>query len=618
MCGIAGIVGRPGQREPVTRMIESIAHRGPDGQSVVAAEDHALGHARLAIIDLESGQQPMTSRSGRWLIVFNGEIYNYRELRAALAGQYEFATHSDTEVILAAVECHGVEAAFSMIDGMYALALVDRRDRRLHLARDHFGIKPLYYTVLAGGGLAFASELKAFAAIGVPLGVDPAAVATQLLCRFIPAPHTGRPGIFKLRPGEWRTQIIGDSAATARRIVPNAQRAATEIAATVEATSDALEAGVVRQLVADVPVGMLLSGGVDSALVASFAAEAHSDLHSYCVGYGAEDRATEFAEAEVTAKLLRLSHSSIVVERQDFAASLRHSIWHLEEPIATTSLVTYSLLCKAVSAERKVVLSGQGADEPWAGYSRHRFEALLDRYGPAMRLLAPAAVGILGGSSTSRLRAALGCLGDERRRWIAYRVLFPVERVRTALGADATEAALERIDAALDWAEGQAPAAAAAGPFARLLVRDSYTDLSDNLLLLGDKLSMAHGLEVRVPMLDVAYATRVLQLPRAAKRAGLAMQRSKVMHKAIAARRLPHAIVNRPKKGFETPLAKWFATEFGRGIRDSVLASSAPLASVLPAETLLGGVPPLWAVGHELQQQLFSLWAMNEWIGIFR
>jgi len=598
MCGIAGIVGRPGQHEPVKRMIESIAHRGPDGQSVVAAEDHALGHARLAIIDLESGQQPMASRSGRWLIVFNGEIYNYRELRSALAGQYEFATHSDTEAILAAVECHGLEAAFSMIDGMYALALVDRREHRLHLARDHFGIKPLYYTSLAGGGLAFASELKAFAAIGVPLGVDPAAVATQLLCRFIPSPHTGRPGIFKLRPGEWRTLIIGDGAAAARRIVPHAQRAVTEIAATVEATSDALKAGVVRQLVADVPVGMLLSGGVDSALVASFAAESRPDLHSYCVGYGADDRATEFVEAEATAKLLRLNHSSIVVERQDFAASLRHSIWHLEEPIATTSLVTYSLLCKAVSAERKVVLSGQGADEPWAGYSRHRFEALLDRYGLAMRLLAPIAAGISGRGSTSRLRAALGSLGDERRRWIAYRALFPVERVRTALGAEATEAALERIGAAL--------------------VRDSYTDLSDNLLLLGDKLSMAHGLEVRVPMLDVAYAARVLQLPRTAKRAGLTMQRSKVMHKAIASRRLPDTIVNRRKKGFETPLAKWFATDFGRAIRDGVLATSAPLASVLPAATLLGGVPPLRAVGHELQQQLFSLWAMNEWIEVFR
>ena len=618
MCGIAGIVGRPGQHESVARMIASIAHRGPDGQSVIAAEDHALGHARLAIIDLESGQQPMASRSGRWLIVFNGEIYNYRELRSALAGRYEFVTHSDTEAILGLVECHGVEAAFSMIDGMYALALVDRRERRLHLARDHFGIKPLYYTALADGGHAFASELKAFAAIGVQLGVDPAAVATQLLCRFIPAPYTGRPGIFKLRPGEWRTLSFDGSVDTKRRIIPGAQRAAMEIAATVAATSDALKAGVVRQLVADVPVGMLLSGGIDSALVASFAAAARPDMHSYCVGYAAEHRATEFAEAEASAKLLRLNHSSIVVERQDFAASLRRSMWHLEEPIATTSLVTYSLLCKAVAAERKVVLSGQGADEPWAGYSRHRFEALLDRYGPAMRLVAPAAARIYGGGSRSRLRAVLGSLDDERGRWIAYRTLFPLERVRAALGGDAVEAALERVHAALDWAEGQAPAAAAAGPFARLLVRDSYTDLSDNLLLLGDKLSMAHGLEVRVPMLDVAYAARVLLLPRAAKRAGCAMQRSKVMPKAFASRQLPHEIVNRPKKGFETPLAKWFTTEFGRGIRDSVLAPSAPLASVLPAATLLGGVPSLRAVGYELQQQLFSLWAMNEWLEVFR
>jgi asparagine synthase (glutamine-hydrolysing) len=329
MCGIAGIVGVSPAAPVVEAMIRAIAHRGPDGMMVVGGADHMFGHARLAIIDVAGGAQPKLSNSGRWLIVFNGEIYNYRELRSHLKGDYVFSSSSDTEVILAAVECLGIERALAEIDGMYAIALFDREAKVLHLARDHFGIKPLYYTRLTGGSLAFASEMKAFRCLEVPLDVDDVAVATQLLCRCIPAPATGWAGLKKLRPGEWLTfDARGGSLGNARRIVPRAA-AWSQSTGTPAELHDLLVQAVARQMVADVPVGILLSGGIDSALVAQIAAQARPDLHSFCVGYSAADRETEFTAAAESARAIGTVHENIVVRATDFVDELRHAVWHL-------------------------------------------------------------------------------------------------------------------------------------------------------------------------------------------------------------------------------------------------------------------------------------------------
>jgi len=598
-------------------MIRAIVHRGPDGESLYSGTGFAFGHARLAIIDLLTGQQPMSSASGRWLIVFNGEIYNYRELRVQLEKQYAFVTHSDTEVILAAIEVHGIERGLAMIDGMFAVGLYDRRERCLHLARDYFGIKPLYWANRPDGALVFASEMKALHAAGVPMPVDRTAIAIQMLCRFIPAPWTGRVGVHKLRPGE-HLVFDGDGRrlGAPRRISPLAASAPLANGGDrAEQVAALMAAAVQRQTVSDVPIGLLLSGGIDSALVCQFAARTNPGLHSFCVGYSTDDSATEFTEAEETARLVGTTHRNIVVEAEDFANAMRHSIWHLEEPVATTSLVTFSLLCKTVARERKVVLTGQGADEPWAGYTRHRFEALNCRYGPLLRLAAPAIRGWANGRV--RLREIVAHLDDDLLRWIAYRSLFPIERIGRVFGDDILHEALDRIRDALAWADGQAPEAAA-DPFNRLLVRDTFTDLSDNLLLLSDKLSMSHGLEVRVPLLDVAYASHVLRLPRDAKRVGVLFGRGKALHKEVASRTLPSEIVHRPKKGFETPLQRWLVGDFGRQVRDRILAKTSGLASYVDVKALLGESSPDDNISHELQQQLFSLWLTEEWTHILR
>lgn len=589
-------------------MIAAIRHRGPDGNGIESGNAHCFGHARLAIIDLESGQQPMLSESGRWLLAFNGEIYNYRELRSEIGSRYRFRTQSDTEVILAAVEVLGLEDALNAVDGMFALALFDRQKAELHLARDYFGIKPLYYHHLTDGSVAFASELKAILAISERPCVDRTAIATQLLCRFIPSPYTGRAGMFKLRPGEWLSFGSARTYGLPRRIAPRARSA--QYPEDRSATAELLRAAVQRQTVSDVPIGTLLSGGIDSALVTLFAARSNGDLHSYCIGYGAGDKASEFVDASRSAQLIGTVHKSLVVRAEDFAAALSSSIRHLEEPVATTSLVPYMLLCGAVAKERKVVLTGQGADEPWSGYTRHRFEALLQRYGSMMKQLASTGQLL---AHRPRLREILGAIDDELLRWVAYRSLYPLSLLRTLLGSAVVDDALTRIAESLAWADGHAPEVARQSAFHRLCLRDSLTDLSDNLLLLGDKLSMAHGLEVRVPFLDIAYATHVLRLPMHRRRRGLLMQKGKAQHKEVALDCLPVDVVMRPKIGFATPLQSWLAGELGSKVSAQLLDPSAAISGLLPVRELLSNARLTSPVSYEAQQQIFSLWLTDEW-----
>lgn len=614
MCGIAGLVGPGAHRDRVVTMIQAIAHRGPDGVGVEVFPDAVLGHARLAIIDLELGRQPMISVGRRWAIAFNGEIYNYRELRQSIGDRYAFSTNSDTETILAAVTLWGPKETFRRIDGMYAISLIDLESGELHLARDHFGIKPLYYARTLAGDFAFGSEAKALRAAGVAFTPDRVSLASFGLARFIPAPFTAFEGIRKLRPGE-HLVVRRDRTSHSERIVPHAMAPADTMRRdSAQAVGDMLAAGVRSQLVSDVPVGVLLSGGVDSAVVAHEAHRADSTLHTYCVGYSDSDPETEFAQAAESARFIGTVHKNVRIQAHDFSAAMRKAIWHLEEPMATTSLVSYLLLCEQVVKERKVVLTGQGADEPWAGYDRHQFEALLTQpWGHAGALIAAGIRRNEGGDT--RLNRTLRALDDENARWIAYRCLWSTERLKQALGETTVEKAVARIEDALAWADGQIPGQRR-DSFERLLQRDAYTDLSDNLLLLGDKLSMAHGLEVRVPFLDVRYATAVLQMPRQAKRTGLLYKQGKVLHKAACARVLDPAIVHRPKMGFHTPLARWLDGELGLKTRERLRATSR-LADVLDLAPLLPSIATGQSNSYESQQQTFALWLLDEWFEAF-
>lgn len=609
MCGIAGLVGPGAGKAMSAAMALSLQHRGPDGEGLWSQEGVAFAHRRLSIIDLIGGAQPMHSSSGSWTLIYNGELYNYRELRAGELADYQYRTDSDTEVILAGLERWG-EAVLHRLKGMFAIAAYDHRNRRTLLARDGQGIKPLYLGHLPDGTLAFGSEVTALQAAGLPVAVDEAALDTFLDIRFVPAPATMFRGVHKLRPGHrlWvgEAGVVSEQepfvapAPVIDRRTPRAQRA--------NLLRDALLKGVASQLVSDVPVGVLLSGGVDSAAVAAAAVRAGGQISTFCIGYEQDHWSNEFTEARETARLLGTEHHELRIDADAAIDGMRALVRHLEEPVVTTSLFSYFLLCQAVAKHRKVVLSGQGADEPWGGYGRHRVAALRDLMAPAARLLPrKAPIGRLG-DTWSRLLTALRS-GTEAERWAALHMLF----------ADSDRSLIR---------SGQAPGkagAAALAPLAamapadgtfleRLLAAETRSSLPDNLLMLGDKLSMAWGLEVRVPLLDPDYLRLVEATPGRWRRGGALARSGKALHKQVCRSLLPTAIVDRPKKGFQSPIAAWLRDHLGAHVTEMIERPR----SFTRAYLNLGAARSLLdrhraASSGSLERQLFALWVLEEW-----
>lgn len=610
MCGIAGLVGPGSSKTAAGAMAGALRHRGPDGEGLWADDGVAFAHRRLSIIDLAGGAQPMRSASGRWTLIYNGELYNYRELRAGALALYPYRTECDTEVILAGLDQWG-EEVLPRLKGMFAIAAYDHRERRVLLARDGQGIKPLYYVRLRDGTLAFGSEIAALRAAGYVAAVDEAALGVFLDIRFVPGPHTMFRGVRKMRPGH-RLWVDCDGVVSEQRLfadpAPPIDRA-TSRQAQADALRDALHKGVASQLVADVPVGVLLSGGVDSAAVAAAAVRAGGRISTFCVGYAEDHWSNEFVEARETARLLGTEHHELHIDADGAIGGMRALIRHLEEPVVTTSLFSYFLLCEAVAKHRKVVLSGQGADEPWGGYGRHRVAALRHLLVPLMAVM-PERLPGLGqlGESWSRLRAALRPSG-EAERWAALHMLFSdPDRAWIRPGSPPGQAGAEAL----------APLAAVlpenGDSLERLLAMETRSSLPDNLLMLGDKLSMAWGLEVRVPLLDVDYLRLVEATPGHRRRGGLLAGNGKSLHKEVCRSLLPSEIVNRPKKGFQSPIAAWLREHLGEHVAEMIERPGSFTRSYLDitaARSLLNRHRA--ARSGSLERQLFALWVLEEW-----
>lgn len=606
MCGIAGFYDHPraGDDDRLARMIGALGHRGPDGEGVWAEGGVGLGHRRLAIIDPVTGAQPMVSSCGRYVISYNGELYNYRELRELLAADYPFRTSSDTEALLAAFVKWGAPC-FKKLNGIFAVAIYDRHERLLHLARDAFGVKPLYHA-RSGGALYFASEMKAILAAAPGLArLSRAGLAAALEWRYFPAPLTPFEGIFKLRPGHYLT--VG------RDGVVREERFAPLPAAPWDGNhDDALERlhrltndAVRRQMVADVPVGVLLSGGVDSALVASFAVEhASSKLTAFTVGFEGDFEKNEVKDAAETAALLGLAHETVTVAPRDFMGLMEQLVWHLEEPTATTSAVPLFLLSERIARTHKVVLSGQGADELWGGYPRHLAESLRVNIAwlpPSIaRVVAALPVG-------DRLRkaAAMAAEPDDEERYCAARWLFAPEE-RVAL----TGLAVSYRDHLLPYRAELA----GKDSFSKALYWDARTQLADDLLIYTDKAAMAHGLEVRVPLLDAELASFAESLPSPYKVAGL---RRKLLLKQLAERRLPAAIVQRKKIGFETPVDGWFRHELAGPLRETLCGPNARLRDVMDRKAVELMVTRHLAGRGDHSRRLFMLFSLELWLRRF-
>lgn len=558
MCGIVGIVAGPEQVLPgpeVARaMNAAIVHRGPDDEGIYRDQHAMIGMRRLSIIDLSGGHQPIHNEDDTLQAVFNGEIYNFRDLRAELETKgHRFYTHSDTEVIVHGYEEWG-EGCFVRLDGMFAIALWDAHKRTLLLARDRFGEKPLFYFESAGM-LAFASELKSLLAVpGFPQEVDPEAVRAYVCFGYVPVPGSIFRSVRKLPPGHFLRLLDGRSTVASYYRLELGPKHRLSEGEAEEELARLLEQAVASRLVSDVPFGAFLSGGLDSSVVVALMAR-HMDqpVRTFSIGFR-EDAYNELSDARRVAQHLGTEHHELVVE-PDAVDLLRQLVWYLDEPFADSSAIPTFLVAKLARERVKMVLTGDGGDETFAGYTRYLRYLDLARIG-AMRPLAATAAVLVG-------RLVPGATG--------YRLRRIAERLRLSFpDSYLSGVALTRADVA-DSLLGEAVRAGPAGHYAglaaaagrgagleeldRCISIDFASYLPDDILVKLDRMAMANSLEGRAPYLDHKVVDFAVRLPRGLRVRG---RRGKHLLRRVAARWLPREVLEKPKQGFAIPLGQWF------------------------------------------------------------
>lgn len=618
MCGICGrfnLSGRPVERRELETMAGAIRHRGPDDEGYHLDGHVGLGFRRLSIIDLEGGHQPMSDERQTTWVVFNGEIYNFQELRSELEGfGHVFRTRSDTEVIVHGYKQWGDEI-LNRLNGMFGLAVWDSIRRRLMVARDPFGIKLIYYRQ-QGGSLWFGSEMRAVCA---SMGnerpeADPEALNLFLRYRYTPSPYTAVKGVRKLAPG---TKLVAQDGTveTSRwyRFAPTPFSPPKSVDEAGEELLDLYRKAVRRQLMSDVPLGLLLSGGIDSGLLLALMNENGADWHTFTVGYGESYADDELADAEETARILKSRHTSVRITRTIFEQELSNIVNSLEEPIATSSIVPMYFVCKRARQDVKVGLVGQGPDELFGGYRRH----LYARYGATWTALpqwartpVERAVGMLPRNETlKRGLYAMGSSGssDRRERILS---LLPGQQIDGLFqdGLLKSDSGERLVNCWSDFAD-LAPREDELGSLQFAEIRST---LPDELLMYADKLSMAHSLELRVPFLDKDVVEFAERLPANLKvRSGT----GKWLHKQVCRGFLPKAIVARPKRGFAmTVVDGWFRDAVGGTMASTFEDDSSAIYQFLrPA-----AVRQLYADHAEGRSDnhkvLFSLIVLEEWL----
>ncbi|MEF8728832.1 MAG: asparagine synthase (glutamine-hydrolyzing) [Accumulibacter sp.] len=573
MCGIVGAVGDAAvSATNQNAALESIRHRGPDGRGQYYLKALAapvwLGHTRLSILDLsDAGHQPMTSRDRRWVVTFNGEIYNHLDLRAQLSNQW--VGRSDTETLVEAISQWGVERALPKLNGMFAFAALDLHEGALHLVRDPFGIKPLYYSLLSEGAV-FASEVKALTSILERHNtLDVRGFQTFLSMRFVPSPNTLFEGISRLQAGHWLKYSIAKSTASIKNYAPrNIDRFSGSMNDAAVEYRRVLTAAVQRQLLSDVPLGVLLSGGVDSALLAAVARDTGAALPCYSVGFGSAYSECELSDAEDTARTLGLPFHRIVISEESIWGAFESTVTSIEEPLGTTSVLPMWDLIKRARQDVTVVLTGQGSDEPWGGYRRYQGEVWREHlpFPGALSLVKPLASCWKG--MPEHLCRALRSIpqSDRATRYLEAYGLFSGEERGNLTGSEGSGYSLDLIRYWLEWSLHEH--GSGAEPMMRI---DTRMGLADDLLLYADKISMAHSLEARVPMLDIELVRFVESLPLSYR---VTANKTKIGHKIAAESMLPASIINRKKKGFQVPFSTWIRGAWKQRIESILLDPS--------------------------------------------
>jgi len=582
MCAICGIVNfnaaETVDRRIIERMTLAQAHRGPDDHGIFTDGNVGLGHRRLSIIDLEGGKQPIFNEDESIVVVFNGEIYNYAELTSQLKAKgRRFKTNSDTETIVHAYEESG-DACVASLRGMFAFALWDRRRRRLLLARDRLGIKPLYYYA-NNRFLVFASEIKALLEHpAVPREMDHQALDLYLALRYVPGPRTMFRNIFKLEPGRVMT---ADGAGIRVRKYWDIEYDESHLPERewLERFATLLEESVRLHLIADVPLGVFLSGGLDSSAMLALTSRIRNNgrVKTFSVGYDASgasgrhaERSNEFAYARAAAGRFGADHYEFRLTARAFAAAIPHVVAHLDEPLADPSCIPLYFLSKLAREHVTVVLSGEGADEVLGGYALYRrilrLEAARRNFGGILRRLAPAARLPVGDRLRAYLRRAALPL-ENHYRGVVKGVSPEVRLELTGRERWAkTEELLTEIFGAHFRRVGNA------GLLNRMLYADAKVWLPENLLLKADKMTMAAALELRVPFLDHKLVELAAAMPDSMKIRG---QDGKWILRSTMNGVLPTPILVRRKQGFPSPTAAWLRRELRDFVHDTVLSPSA-------------------------------------------
>ncbi|MGH8267969.1 MAG: asparagine synthase (glutamine-hydrolyzing) [Steroidobacteraceae bacterium] len=599
MCGIAGFVSFEGHRRDeaamrVTRMAEALIHRGPDGGGVFADDFAALGHRRLAIIDLATGQQPMAALDGRVQIVFNGEIYNFHAVRAELeARDHRFHTRSDTEVILRGYLEWGEECV-ERLSGMFAFAIWDSRSRRLVLGRDRVGKKPLYY-VRRGPVVAFASELKALRAVELcPTAVDPESLDCYLTFGYVPAPRTLYRGVHKLRAAHSLSVTAHGQVERRYWDLSFSDPQPRSPAEAAEELEPLLDDAVKCRLMSEVPLGAFLSGGLDSSLVvASMARQMDRPVMTNSIGF--DDRAaSELPVARSIAAHLGTDHREYVVTPRTLEV-IEKIAWHFDEPLADSSAVPTWYVCEMARRSVTVALSGDGGDEAFGGYTSRYVPHVLEsriRRGLPTALRGPlfGSMGAVWPGSAAlpkplRLKTIFENLavGDPEAfyrdlAWLrpdTREALYSPDFMQSLRGFTPLEAV------APYYLHSDAP-----DPLGRCQYTDIHFYMTDDVLVKVDRMSMAHSLEVRAPLLD----HRILEFAaRLAASAKMSAKRGKLPLRLLAARRLPDRVHELPKRGFSPPAAHWLRGELQPLAQEVLFDRQSLLAQVLD-RTKLGQV----------------------------
>lgn len=578
MCGITGVYSFSEHGNAFLKQVESatkaMMHRGPDNQSIETFPNVALGHVRLSIIDTDArSNQPYTEESGRYTIVFNGEVFNYHQIKNRLIGLGNvFHTTSDTEVVLKSYIAFGVDA-LTQFNGFFAFAIFDKLEQSLFIGRDRMGIKPFHF-YLDEDKFLFASEMKSLLAYSIPRKIDYCTLYQYLQLNYVPAPWSMIEGVKKLQPGTWMkfkgTTVekgcyyeIPKSDSTQQFNYSEAQKELMRL----------MEASVERRLISDVPLGSFLSGGVDSSIIATIAKQKLQNLDTFSIGYADEPMFDETEYAEAVAKNIGSNHHVFKLTNEDLFGSLGRVLEYIDEPFADSSALAVNLLSQYTKKYVTVALSGDGADELFSGYNKHAAEYALRQGGlknqlikigaPLWRNLPQSRNGKYSNIFRQLNRFADGMnLSYGNRYWHWASITNEKEAKNWLCNSPSMDEYLKRKNEILANITTQ-------GSFNEVLETDLKLVLQGDMLVKVDLMSMDHALEVRTPFLDYTIIDFVAKLPVEFKINN--SMRKKILQESYRDL-LPDIVFNRKKHGFEVPLLKWFQTDLKSMITDDLLS----------------------------------------------